>query len=185
MHHTLLRMPENCDPYIYYNRVRPFIHGWHQNPVVYEGVPEYRNQPQTYYGETGAQSTIVPCLDAVLGVTHKPDELRVYLAGMRAYMPPAHVAFLEQLEAGPSVRDFVLQQRGRELRDVYDTCLATLAAFRSTHLEYAARYIQKQTQVGANSNLYGTGGTPFMRYLRKHRDETSRHRRAATAGSRS
>jgi indoleamine 2,3-dioxygenase len=176
MHQTLQRMPENCDPYIYYNRVRPFIHGWQQNPVLYEGVSEYRGAPQGYYGETGAQSSIVPCFDAVLGVAHEPDELRVYLAGMRAYMPPAHVAFLERLEAGPSVRDFVRGSGDLELREVYDTCVARLAAFRSTHLEYAARYIQNQTQVGANSNLYGTGGTPFMRYLRKHRDESTRHR---------
>src|SRR5919199_321212 len=74
MHQTLRRMPENCDPYIYYNRVRPFIHGWQQNPVIYEGVSEYRGAPQGYYGETGAQSTIVPSLDAVLGVAHQPDE---------------------------------------------------------------------------------------------------------------
>jgi indoleamine 2,3-dioxygenase len=179
MHHTLRRMPDNCDPYIYYNRVRPFIHGWHQHAVVYEGVAEYGGAPQHYYGETGAQSSIVPCLDAVLGVAHRPDELRVYLAGMRAYMPPAHRAFLEQLEAGPSVRDFVLAQADRALRAVYDACVAELAAFRSTHLEYAARYIQHQTQVGSNSNVYGTGGTPFMRYLRKHRDETTRHRLSA------
>jgi indoleamine 2,3-dioxygenase len=176
MHHTLQRMPENCDPYIYYSRVRHFIHGWQQHPVIYDGVSEYRGVPQGYYGETGAQSTIVPCLDTVLGVAHQPDELRVYLAGMRTYMPPAHVAFLEQLEAGPSVRDFVLRSGDRELREVYDTCVAELAAFRSTHLEYAARYIQNQAQVGANSNLYGTGGTPFMRYLSKHRDETAGHR---------
>src|SRR5919199_1518104 len=96
MHHTLRRMPDNCDPYIYYNRVRPFIHGWQQAPLIYEGVSEYQGSPQGYYGETGAQSTIVPCLDAVLGVAQQPDELRVYLAGMRRYMPPAHVAFLEQ-----------------------------------------------------------------------------------------
>src|SRR2546428_2301346 len=43
MHHTLRRMPERCDPYIYYNRVRPYIHGWKDNPtlprgVVYDGV---------------------------------------------------------------------------------------------------------------------------------------------------
>src|SRR5919199_1633997 len=176
MHHTLRRMPDNCDPYIYYNRVRPFIHGWQQAPVLYEGVSEHQGAPQGYYGETGAQSTIVPCLDAVLGVAHRSDELRVYLAGMRTYMPPAHVAFLEQLEAGPSVSDFVLASGDGRLRAVYDTCVAELAAFRSTHLEYAARYIQNQTQVGANSNVYGTGGTPFMRYLRKHRDETTRHR---------
>src|SRR6266851_5741060 len=101
MNHTLLRMPENCDPYMYYHRVRPFIHGWQQHPVVYEGVPEHAGAPQAYYGETGAQSTIVPCLDAALGVRHRQDELRTYLAAMRRYMPRPHVAFLESLERGP------------------------------------------------------------------------------------
>jgi indoleamine 2,3-dioxygenase len=172
MHQTLLRMPENCDPYIYYHRVRPFIHGWHLSPVVYAGVDEFGEVPQTFYGETGAQSTIVPCLDAVLGIGHHPDELRVYLHGMRTYMPPEHVAFLNQLEAAPAVRGFVAEAGDAELRDLYDACVAGVEAFRSTHLEYAARYIQNQAQVGANFTAYGTGGTPFMRYLKKHRDET-------------
>jgi indoleamine 2,3-dioxygenase len=176
MHQTLQRMPENCDPYIYYNRVRPFIHGWQQAPVVYEGVAEYEEAPQTFYGETGAQSTVVPCLDAVLGIGHQPDELRTYLRGMRTYMPPPHVAFLDRLEEGPSVRAFVAGADDTELRGVYDAAVAGVEAFRSTHLEYAARYIQKQAQVGVNSTVYGTGGTPFMRYLKKHRDETRRHR---------
>jgi indoleamine 2,3-dioxygenase len=176
MNQTLLRMPENCDPYVYYRRVRPFIHGWQQHPVIYEGVAEYGGVAQTFYGETGAQSTIVPCLDAVLGVRHRQDELRVYLAQMRVYMPRAHVAFLEQLEAGPSVREFVLGGADAEQRLAYDACVAGVEAFRSTHLEYARHYIQKQAQIGANSTVYGTGGTPFMRYLKKHRDETRVHR---------
>ncbi|MGH8630905.1 MAG: hypothetical protein ACREU7_09105, partial [Burkholderiales bacterium] len=72
MYDTLSRMPENCDPYIYYNRVRPYIHGWKNNPalpkgLVYEGVKEYGGKPQKFAGETGAQSSIVPSLDAVLG----------------------------------------------------------------------------------------------------------------------
>jgi len=172
MNHTLLRMTEHCDPYIYYHRVRPFIHGWQQHPVTYEGVPEHAGAPQAYYGETGAQSTIVPCLDAALGVRHRRDELRTYLAEMRRYMPPPHVAFLESLESGPSVREFVERASDGELVDCYDACVAGVEAFRSTHLEYASRYIQKQAQVGANSTEYGTGGTPFMRYLKKHRDES-------------
>jgi len=181
MNQTLLRMPENCDPYLYYRRLRPFVHGWQQHPVVYEGVAEYGGAPQTFFGETGAQSTIVPCLDAVLGVRHRQDELRVYLAEMRRYMPRGHVAFLEQLEAGPSVRDFVLLGGDDSLQAAYDACVAGVQAFRSTHLEYAGRYIQKQAQVGVNSTVYGTGGTPFMRYLKKHRNETAAHRVDVTA----
>src|SRR5439155_14854342 len=98
--------------------------------------------PRAYYGETGAQSTIVPCLDAALGIRHRADELRVYLAEMRRYMPRGHVAFLEELERGTSVRELVLRSADVSLRARYDSCVAGVEAFRATHLEYASRYIQ-------------------------------------------
>ena len=31
-------MPEKCDPYIYYHRVRPYIFGWKNNPDLPEGL---------------------------------------------------------------------------------------------------------------------------------------------------
>ncbi|MFM8957774.1 MAG: hypothetical protein ACKOJH_10230, partial [Actinomycetota bacterium] len=96
MYDVLARMPERCDPYVYFHRVRPYIFGWKNNPalpngVVYEGVDELGGKGMSYRGETGAQSSIVPALDAVLGVEHERDELRDYLMEMRQYMPPMHV----------------------------------------------------------------------------------------------
>ncbi len=180
----LLRMPERCDPYIYYRRVRPWIHGWKDHPalphgLVYEGVAAFRGRGQRLRGETGAQSGIVPAIDALLGVGHAADPLRAYLAEMRGYMPPGHRAFLEELEAGPSLREAVreLGTGHPSLVEAYDACLHWLEHFRATHLEYAARYIHRQSQESAaNPTAVGTGGTPFMAYLRKHRDETGRHR---------
>ena len=32
------RMPEKCDPYIYYHRVRPFIFGTKDNPDLKNGL---------------------------------------------------------------------------------------------------------------------------------------------------
>ena len=77
MYTTLRRMPEWCEPFIYH-RVRPYIHGWKNHPdlpegVIYEGVEAYGGKPQQFRGETGAQSSIVPALDAMLGVGHKED----------------------------------------------------------------------------------------------------------------
>jgi indoleamine 2,3-dioxygenase len=179
---SLHRMPELCDPYVYYRRVRPYIHGWKDHPslpegVVYEGVRELGGRPQRLRGETGAQSGIVPALDAALGVTHADDPLRAYLAEMRDYMPPGHREFLGALEASAPVRAAVLASADADLRAAYDECLRWLESFRSTHLDYAARYIHQQRPTGAaNPTAVGTGGTPFMAYLRKHRDETGRHR---------
>jgi indoleamine 2,3-dioxygenase len=176
-------MPENCDPYIYYTRVRPYIHGWKDNPglpggLVYEGVAQYGGLPQKFRGETGAQSSIIPSLDAAFGVAHKDDPLRPYLMEMREYMPPKHRAFIEAVERGPSIRGYVVENREHfpVLRTAYNNCIHLLERFRSRHLDYAAGYIQKQSQKRAsNPTEVGTGGTPFLAYLKKHRDETSTH----------
>jgi indoleamine 2,3-dioxygenase len=182
MYDTLSRMPELCDPYIYYNRVRPYIHGWKNNPalpqgLVYEGVKEYGGKPQKFAGETGAQSAIIPSLDATLGIAHEDDPLRPYLLDMRNYMEPGQRAFIGALERGPSVRQFVSRHRGdTALREAYNGCVTWVERFRSKHLEYAASYIFKQAQTSlSNPTAVGTGSTPFMPYLKKHRDETSRH----------
>ncbi len=178
---TLGRMPEWCDPYIYYHRVRPYIHGWKNHPdlpegLIYEDVAEYGGQPQQFRGETGAQSAIVPSIDAVLGIEHAEDSLRTYLLEMRTYMPPDHRAFIASLEARTSVRDFVQRAQRSSLLSVYNACVSGVEAFRSLHLEYAASYIFRQAQTDdKNPHAVGTGGTPFMKYLKKHRDETAKH----------
>ena len=178
MYEVLGRMPERCDPYIYFHRVRPYIFGWRNNPslpdgVIYEGVDHYKGVGQKFRGETGAQSAIIPAMDGVLGIEHEKDELREYLMEMRTYMPPAHVAFIQAVEAGPSVRDFVTSTKKRSLTEVFNDCIELVANFRAMHLEYAGTYIHAQAQATpGNPSAVGTGGTPFMVYLRKHRDET-------------
>ena len=178
MYSVLCRMPEKCDPYIYFHRVRPYIFGWRNNPslpngVVYEGVDEYKGVGQTFRGETGAQSAIIPAADGVLGIDHEKDELREYLMEMRQYMPPQHVKFIEAVEAGPSVRNFVKSANNSKLTSIFNECIEIVADFRAKHLEYAGTYIHAQAQATpGNPSAVGTGGTPFMVYLRKHRDET-------------
>ena len=172
------RMPEKCDPYIYYHRVRPFIFGTKDNPdlpngLVYEG--EFDNRPQFFRGETGAQSSIIPSLDGALQIKHTNDNLRHYLNEMRDYMPKLHRDFISELEKTSKVR--LLIKDSSAATSCYNECLEEIRAFRSLHLEYAGTYIHKQSQIKnpfgrGGSTITGTGGTPFMSYLKKHRDET-------------
>ena len=171
------RMPENCDPFIYYNRVRPYIFGWKNNPatpngVIYEGVEEYGGNPQLFRGETGAQSSIVPALDALLGVTHSNDPLKEYLDEMRLYMPKEHRNLLNDLDQWSE------NNRSNSVTEdssvvLSDEIIKEVHAFRNKHLEYARIYIHEQSLSNQNnSNVVGTGGTPFMKYLDKHLQET-------------
>jgi indoleamine 2,3-dioxygenase len=184
MHEILLRMPERCDPYVYFRRVRPYIHGWANHPglpagMIYDGVEDYSGVAQSFRGETGAQSSIIPALDAALGIAHAEDLLHSYLKEMRDYMPPKHRIFIETVEAGPSLRNYVLRHRDAHpcLRNAYNAAVDGIELFRSTHLEYARNYIVKQSRGGKrNPADVGTGGTPFVPYLKKHRAETGQHR---------
>lgn len=171
------RMPEQCDPYIYFNRVRPYIHGWANNPalgegLVYEGVDRFEGRPQAYRGQTGSQSSIVPAMDALFQVGHSDDPLKHFLTELHRYRPVPHRRFIEDLAARSTLREFVSAAAEPSLTAAFNTCLEQAARFRTRHLEYAASYINKQAgSIAGNDPEVGTGGTPFMKYLKKHRDE--------------
>jgi len=171
------RMPERCDPYIYFHRVRPYIHGWANNPalgegLIYENVGKFGGRPQAYRGQTGSQSSIVPSMDALFGVRHSADPLKTFLDELHQYRPVPHRRFIEDLAAQSALREFVGRTNSPALRDAFNACLEQVARFRTRHLEYAASYINKQAgSIPGNDPDVGTGGTPFMKYLKKHRDE--------------
>lgn len=174
---ALEKMPQLCDPYVYYHRVRPYLHSFKE--IVYEGVEEYGDKPQSFLGETGAQSAIVPCLYAVLGIEHVNDPLLGYLSEMRKYMPTRHRQFIEALERNkPLVRNWVLSNKTSDpdCAVAYDKCIFFLWKFLDMHFGYATAYIHEQAQTNSsNSTSQGTGGTPFMEYLIRHIAETLAH----------
>ncbi|KAL4421502.1 hypothetical protein ABPG75_010793 [Micractinium tetrahymenae] len=175
MQATLARMGEKCDPHVYYHRVRLPLSGWRGNPalpkgLIYEG--QFGGQPQQYYGATGAQSSIVPALDAALGIRHdRCSWLSAYLEDQRAHMPPAHHAFVAALEAGPSLQA-AAGAGPPSLKAAYNECVHQLERFRSQHRGFAAAYI---VVPGRKANEKGTGGSDFMPALTSYRDATARH----------
>ncbi len=171
------RMPEHCNPYVYFNRVRPWIHGWANNPalnggLIYEGL--YDGKPQALRGQTGSQSSIVPAMDALFGVAHSDDPLKSFLDELHHYRPVPHRRFIEGVAARSKLRSFVTGSGSQSLKDAFNANLEQVARFRTRHLEYAASYINKQAMLQpGNDPDVGTGGTPFMKYLKKHRDENA------------
>ena len=171
------RMPERCDPYVYFERVRPYIHGWKDNPalpdgIIYEGT-RYGQSAQAFRGQTGSQSSIVPSMDALLGIGHAADPLREYLDQLHIYRPPSHRCFIDDVRQNSQLRRYVQDSNDKSLAAAYNVVVQAVADFRTRHLEYAASYINKQGKKAAgNDTDVGTGGTPFMKYLKKHRDET-------------
>jgi indoleamine 2,3-dioxygenase len=163
---VLRRIPEKMSPALYYKTFRPYIRFFED--VEYEAeVPGGRVAAGSaarlrinFRGETGAQSSIMPLLVAFMKIPHRPSMLTNHLIDMRNYMPAEHRRLLEMVESMPSVRGFTSKQN-------YNAVLDAMAEFRSVHYGWAQEYINQWTD-----DPRGTGGTPYMKWLKQLIDET-------------
>ena len=163
---VLRRIPEKMSPALYYKTFRPYIRFFED--VEYEAeVPGGRvaagsaaRLRMNFRGETGAQSSIMPLLVAFMKIPHRPSMLTNHLIDMRNYMPAEHRRLLEMVESMPSVRRFASKQN-------YNAVLDAMAEFRSVHYGWAQEYINQWTD-----DPRGTGGTPYMKWLKQLIDET-------------
>lgn len=190
-----LKMFNASNPKLYITRVRPWIFGWKGNPdlpdgVIFDGVND--NKPTFLRGETGAQSTIIPSMDVVLGVTHKRDALREMLAELEAFRPNPQCQWLSNLrkifwgeDAGAGLarvdendastahllKDTISNHPDanirKELEDLLCDVTSLMWSFRDIHVTFADLYIARFTD-----RALATGGSPFKAYLRKHRAES-------------
>lgn len=156
---VLRRIPEHMDPALYYKTFRPYIRFF--EGVVYEGVDA---APMDFRGETGAQSSVFPTLVALLKIPHRPSLLTNHLADMRRFMPPEHRGLIERVESLPDLRPWADPS-------AFDDLLEALATYRETHLDFAERYIAQWV-----TDPRGTGGTPYLQWLRQLIDETRDHK---------
>lgn len=181
MRSILDRMDDGCDAYIYHNRVRTPMQGFRD--LVYEGVPGTTSpwRTETYFGETGAQSSVIPAIDAALGLRcdslassgHAAESLVPYLQKMREYMPPHHAALITYFETeGPELRARCAASPTAAM--AFNDAVNELAQFRKLHLSLAYRFV-RQWDDRSDADVLGTGGTAFMPYLRSHRDATLAH----------
>ncbi|WP_437490657.1 hypothetical protein WME75_14115 [Sorangium sp. So ce1014] len=165
----LARMPEQCDPYIFYRRLRRFMNGWPEPGVIYAGVDD---TPRRFGGSSGAQSPLLQVFDAILGVSPS-DGVRSFLLKMRGSMLPGHRRFLELVERGPSLRGFVRQLAPSHpaLCDAHDACVSALVRVREVHADITVRYILQESD---EKRAQGTGGSSLVEFLNEMCDATRR-----------
>ena len=170
----LERMRERCDPYIFYHRVRPFLTGWPEPGLIYEGVDA---EPRLYAGGSAAQSSLIQAIDAGLGLRHADASSGPFLMEMRRYMPPGHRAFIEALEAEPSLRAFVEERMPThpKLVDAFNRAVGAVDEFRESHFEIVRDYISRQAE-SAGGMALGTGGTAYGHFLSQTKKETEQAR---------
>jgi indoleamine 2,3-dioxygenase len=163
---VLRRIPEKMDPALYFKTFRPYIRFFEN--VEYEADVEGARVAAgsavrlriSFRGETGAQSSIMPLLVAFMKIPHRTSMLTAHLVDMRNYMPAQHRALIASVEAMPSIRAMASKQN-------YNAVLDAMAEFRSVHYGWAQEYINRRTD-----DPRGTGGTPYMQWLKQLIDET-------------
>lgn len=176
----LQRLYENCDPYVFYNRIRPYLAG--SKNMADAGLPrgllydDGRNPPEyrQYGGGSNAQSSLIQFFDIVLGVEHRPTGVtrqdqsttaptedapksrHGFIHEMRAYMPGSHRRFLEDVDSIANIRSFVEERRNDPaLRLAYDACLSMLRNMRDKHIQIVSRYIIIQSRGARRASQSG------------------------------
>lgn len=177
----LTRMYENCDPHVFYHRIRPFLAGGKN--MAEAGLPhgvifDVGSGTEPYMqngGGSNAQSTLLQFFDAVLGIEHHPTgEKRNesssseqegtappprhnFIHQMRSYMPGPHRRFLEHVLTIANIREYVeAHTSNRALTIAYDACLGMLRSLRDKHIQIVSRYIiVKSRETRSNSQSLG------------------------------
>ena len=165
---NISRMKENCNPDVFYNVLRKYLSGWHNNEklpygLLYDGVSDV---PLKYKGGSAAQSSLIQVFDAVLGIKHESD----FLMEMRYYMPKQHKKFIELIESYPLFYN-TLNESNKVL---FNKCVKKLNKFRGVHMGLVRDYIIKPMNKGKKQfhKGKGTGGTELNKFLKKIKDNT-------------
>nr|POE47817.1 indoleamine 2,3-dioxygenase [Quercus suber] len=163
----LTRMYDNCDPHVFYHRLRPYLAGSKNmadaglpNGVIFDnGGPINKQRYVQFSGGSNAQSSIIQFFDIVLSVEHRPigqsprnphhdDKKKLsrpsdnFIHDMRKYMPGPHARFLRSVEQVANIRTFVQEHKhDHSLTVAFVACLAMLSGLRDKHMQIVSRYI--------------------------------------------
>mmetsp|Transcript_106953 Transcript_106953/g.255238 ORF Transcript_106953/g.255238 Transcript_106953/m.255238 type:complete len:1036 (-) Transcript_106953:117-3224(-) len=129
-----------CEPFMFFFRLRPYI-----TSVTMEMC----GQRYSLSGPSGAMSTILPAVDALLGIRNTSAELREAVKTFEGYVPKEHRQFLDGLRNAPSsVRSFIKAGKATleesmwyALAGAYNACISRVLDFRWRHWSFVEQFI--------------------------------------------
>jgi len=115
----------------------------------------------SFRGETGAQDSIIPCVDNLFQVTYPENNLTEYLYQLREYRPKDHQDYIEyNLKMSKTVGLIEKIFLDPNCSLAYYKNLNLIRIFRKKHWNLTKRYIIKNTD-----HPVATGGTPITTWL--------------------
>ena len=191
----LVRMYENCDPHVFYHRIRPFLAG--SKNMKDAGLPHgvfyddgtKNSKWRQYGGGSNAQSSMIQFFDIILGIEHRPTGEKMdqttsesepepghapkprhnFIHDMRQYMPGPHRRFLQAVEGVANIRDYVeMNASNRPLCIAYDACLGMLRTLRDKHMQLVSRYIIVKTRQSRSISRSRPDQSPELAPTRGH-----------------
>jgi indoleamine 2,3-dioxygenase len=168
-------MKEECRPEYFWNTLRLYLNGWEKVKsqdmtevgVRFDDVATKDKLPShSYKGASGAQSSIIPALDAALGVKHEINGMFKTLLEFKSYMPLEHQTFISMLSRG-KIDTAVRLSGSKELFSAWEHAVTQITLFRGGHMGLVKNFLHAPAaKTGINpENIVGTGGTPITTYL--------------------
>jgi indoleamine 2,3-dioxygenase len=178
---TIHQMKDGCNPALFWQTLRPYLGGWEKvkpadcndQGVRFEGVESNDNKPSAFSGPSGAQSSIIPALDAALKIKHNIDGMFKKLLEFKDYMPTQHQAMILQF-ANSKIKSVAKHSNDASLNEAYDRAVSAVKQVRGAHLALVHAYIYTPAAaqgIPADA-ITGTGGAPIKTYLHGRYNDT-------------
>jgi indoleamine 2,3-dioxygenase len=134
--------------------------------VIYAG--HNHDKPMSFRGESGANDSIIPLLDALLEIPMPANPLTEILKDFRSYRPKPHrefLAYVRNVAQELGVKDYCTckpEGEGQETETtvLYLRLLDTVRSFRWRHWLFAREYIIRRSK-----HPTATGGSPIVTWL--------------------
>ena len=146
-----------------------------------------------YCGPSGAMSSLLPAVDAFVGISMTNARLARTLAEFETYAPVEHRAFVDTLRTGATVRACIAALVTEEVRaqrsgasslsaalvSAFNRVIDVVLDFRWQHFQFVRKFVIEQASGGRAAT--GTGGSSAFTYLHQHVDDTEKAKLSLSA----